>query len=1168
MADDLQRLTLLTEAESGDLQPVLRVLKLLLDLGEEARETAEDLDRLGDESQEAGDDLDRFGDDARRAADDADKFDRQIEELSSTLAAAERRVEGLEKELGDLRKKLKAADDAAGGFGGGFKGASEALVGFQRRIGELALEKTVEAIRAGALAVAEFDEAMAQVRGLTEATAGQFERLRETAQDLGKTTRFTANEAAQLQAEFARAGFSIQEILDASAGALRLAQVGMMELGAAAGAAATQVRAFGGEAAQTDAFVDQLAKQANNAKTTVTDLAVATGKAAPSMVAMNAAMGDAGKSAIELQKEALALAGALANGGIEGEEAGVALSNLGIQLAQLQAPTAKQAETMRRLNLEADDLDPRIVGLQGAIENLAESNRKGGESFELVGSKAGRALAFLVENTDAVKANQAALEDASGFAERLAATYDDNLVGAYKAALSAAENLALVIGDSGASDAASTSLKILTDALRDNEEAAQAIGATFGTVAAGINAIANALVTGVTVSIDAVVVAAQGLSAALGDSLALASNVVGLFSDEMAEDWRLLGESMSEVARGKMTEAMRNLESAARKGADRFGEIGEDFRGIFGAVGEDAEDMSEKAEKAFDALGESSEKVGKLTEELEKATEATAETGEEADTTAQKMFDLSLAALELSDSVRDGLENLGGEELEAFRERSAEALEKTIASFIEFGEEVPTRLVEDLAKVSDAFDELPEKVGASLEAVREKAVELSAGIRAAMAEGFETPEELKEFADGVRPQIEALLDDFERLGQEAPPHLQEVAKAVGALPESLRQVRDEVQGILDEFISPDQIETQTEVIATAFEKISARTPQVKDRFRELTDSLIANAEAAGQAVPASIKAIRDELGITAEMADAAKEKIAGAFEGLSDSIVDWTGPGQASQIRDYFTELITGSDEMRAAFQALESDDALQLKGLIQGLVDAAREGSLTEDRLKDTEAEIRGLLSTAGDTDSVTAFNEAMSEVGDSGKTAATGTQAAADATKKAGVEYDAATQSVKQTAEATKEAGEAASGSAGQWGEAGSTIEQVKQAAEEVVDAAGRAGDGIAEAGEKAGEAAGDIGVLADGAQEAAAAQEEMSTQASAIAEALGPLSELLGKVGEADISALVTQLSQGADALVAIGQNADGLAASIGAAADEAARLAENLDAAEAGEGGGKG
>ncbi|GAF78654.1 unnamed protein product, partial [marine sediment metagenome] len=81
---------------------------------------------------------------------------------------------------------------------------------------------------------ARFEQRMARVKALTGAVGADFEKLNVEAKRLGKTTVFSATQAAEAMGVFAQAGLDVNQILAVLAPTLRLAAAGQLEMAMAA----------------------------------------------------------------------------------------------------------------------------------------------------------------------------------------------------------------------------------------------------------------------------------------------------------------------------------------------------------------------------------------------------------------------------------------------------------------------------------------------------------------------------------------------------------------------------------------------------------------------------------------------------------------------------------------------------------------------------------------------------------------------------------------------------------------------------------------------------------------------------------------------------------------------------------------------------------------------
>ena len=130
----------------------------------------------------------------------------------------------------------------------------------------MGMKKSVEVFAA-------FDDVVRRVKATTGATAEDMELLRHQAKQLGATTSWSAKESAEAQLEFAKAGFSNNEILAATPGILNTAKAAEMGLAEATEITAGALRMFRLDASKSTTVGDMLTKTASSTTTGVRDLA-------------------------------------------------------------------------------------------------------------------------------------------------------------------------------------------------------------------------------------------------------------------------------------------------------------------------------------------------------------------------------------------------------------------------------------------------------------------------------------------------------------------------------------------------------------------------------------------------------------------------------------------------------------------------------------------------------------------------------------------------------------------------------------------------------------------------------------------------------------------------------------------------------------------------------
>lgn len=216
----------------------------------------------------------------------------------------------------------------------------------------------------------EFDTAMSQVAatmGYTVAdlnTAGSeaqkaYESLRETAEYYGKTTAFTATQAAEALNYMALAGWDVETSISELPTVLNLAAAGSMDLAAASDMVTDASSALGLDLHETNLMVDQMAKAASSSNTSVSQLGEA-------YLTVGATARDMAGGTLEMSS----VLGVLADNGIKGSEAGTHLRNI---LLRLNPSTKESANAWKLLGISAYDSYGRLRPLKDTLADLREA---------------------------------------------------------------------------------------------------------------------------------------------------------------------------------------------------------------------------------------------------------------------------------------------------------------------------------------------------------------------------------------------------------------------------------------------------------------------------------------------------------------------------------------------------------------------------------------------------------------------------------------------------------------------------------------------------------------------------------------------------------------------------------------------------------------------------
>lgn len=203
----------------------------------------------------------------------------------------------------------------------------------------------------------DFTAEISNIKALTGMQGAEIEAVRQRALDLGKSTKYSALEAAQGMTELLKAGVDTKSVLgEASEAALDLAAAGDLSLTEAAEVMSTAMNVFGTKDATHVA--DLLAGAANASATDVHEM-----KYAFSQVAA-----DAHGVGMSIDDVNVALA-TFAQYGQKGEKAGTGLRNM---LNNLQPHTKPATETFSKFNFLDSNGNSVFYTAEGKLKSMAE----------------------------------------------------------------------------------------------------------------------------------------------------------------------------------------------------------------------------------------------------------------------------------------------------------------------------------------------------------------------------------------------------------------------------------------------------------------------------------------------------------------------------------------------------------------------------------------------------------------------------------------------------------------------------------------------------------------------------------------------------------------------------------------------------------------------------
>lgn len=166
-------------------------------------------------------------------------------------------------------------------------------------------------------AAMDFEQGMAEVGAITRADDADMARLTENAREMGRTTKFSATQAAQGQKFLAMAGFKTNQIIHSMPGMLDLAAASGMDLGRTADIASNILTGFGMEASDMTRVANVMALAFSSSNTDVEQLGYAMKYAAPQAKALGFSI-----------EQTAAIVSKLSDAGIQGQMAGTTLRGM------------------------------------------------------------------------------------------------------------------------------------------------------------------------------------------------------------------------------------------------------------------------------------------------------------------------------------------------------------------------------------------------------------------------------------------------------------------------------------------------------------------------------------------------------------------------------------------------------------------------------------------------------------------------------------------------------------------------------------------------------------------------------------------------------------------------------------------------------------------------
>lgn len=265
-----------------------------------------------------------------------------------------------EKSIGIMKRQLSI-------FGNFLKGAF--TIGSITMFGKAMVEASME-----------FEDAMARVKSVCNATTEEMQMMTAEARKMGETTRYTATEAAKAMENLVRNGLSAQQATKALSSVLQLAQANAIGLDESAVILTNTLNMFNLSVEDAARVNDVLSSTAANTATNVSELYDALANAAPvaSVLGFNI-------------EEVNAALGALAQRGVKGADAGTQL-----RMAFVKLTDPAILKKLKEYNINIDEQTIKADGLAGTFRKLYQAQLSMTQLVDIFSQKGAAGMANLI----------------------------------------------------------------------------------------------------------------------------------------------------------------------------------------------------------------------------------------------------------------------------------------------------------------------------------------------------------------------------------------------------------------------------------------------------------------------------------------------------------------------------------------------------------------------------------------------------------------------------------------------------------------------------------------------------------------------------------------------------------------------------------------------------
>lgn len=369
-----------------------------------------------------------------------------LKEYKTAMNQAEQAVKETEAQLEKLDQGMEETEDSTERAGNSAQKAANGgftvLKGVIANLATQVVTKCIDSLKNLAKQVVttgvEFDSAMSKVAAISGASSEELAKLTEKAQEMGRTTKFTASESAEAFNYMAMAGWKTEEMLDGLEGILNLAAASGADLAQTSDIVTDALTGLGYEAKDAGRLADVMAAAAANANTNVELMGSTFQYVTPVAGALGFSMEDV----------AVAI-GTMANAGIKGERAGTALRSM---MTRLASPPKMAEKSIAQLGITVTDSTGKMLPLIDILKQLRSKFNGLSEAEQahhakaIAGQEAMAGLLAIVNSApDGFEQLIQSVNNSAGAADRMAKTMLNNVGGKFTLLKSQLEGIRLEI---------------------------------------------------------------------------------------------------------------------------------------------------------------------------------------------------------------------------------------------------------------------------------------------------------------------------------------------------------------------------------------------------------------------------------------------------------------------------------------------------------------------------------------------------------------------------------------------------------------------------------------------------------------------------------------------------------------------------------------------------